>query len=256
MPFRPPLSRNLNIPNEDSIDFQFDETNLFQPNRSPGFDLIESGQSVTVGGRATVTLPDGRNGSVILGRRYAAENDLGVPSRTGLRTEDSDYVFYADATPLKNIWLYSRLRMSPAFSTVDYLEVGARFVTSRLSGYASYVDEARSPSYLPPLTTPPANFPKYLQYPGNPQVKSLDLRGEAFVTKNWGLTGYAIVDDGVFRREDVGVVYRDNCVRVEVLYRHDETFNGTLGPTTSVVLRLTLATLGSSNYVADPRPAF
>ena len=92
--------------------------------------------------------------------------------------------------------------------------------------------------------------------PNDAKVKSLDVHGEAFLTRNWGVTGYGIVDDGVFRREDLGVVYRDDCIRVEVLYRHDETFNGTLGPSTSVVLRLSLATFGTSGYVANPSPAF
>ena len=68
-----------------------------------------------------------------------------------------------------------------------------------------------------------------MQVPNDAKVKSLDVHGEAFLTRNWGVTGYGIVDDGVFRREDLGVVYRDDCIRVEVLYRHDETFNGTLG---------------------------
>lgn len=250
----PNLSRNLRIPNEDSIDFQFDETNLFEPNRSPGFDLIESGQSITVGGRATVTLPDGQNGSVIFGRRYATQPDYGVPYRTGLRSENSDYVLYADASPLKNIWVFGRFRMAPEFQRIDYAEVGARFATDRLAGYVSYVDEHLSPSFLPvaspnPLITGPTA-------PGSAEVKDLDIHGEAFVTRHWGASGYVIVDNGYLRRQDFGLIYRDNCIRVEVLYRHDETFNGTLGPTTSVVLRLTLATFGSSGYVADPRPGF
>jgi LPS-assembly protein len=245
------------IPNEDSIDFQYDETNLFQANRSPGFDLIEGGQSVTVGGRATVTLPDGRNGSLILGRRFAASEDESIPARTGLRSEDSDYVFYADATPFKNVWAFSRLRLAPELSRIDYLELGLRAATARLSGYVSYVEEAQSPSYLPvvaPSSLP--NAPQNLQVLGDARVKSLDVHGEAFLTRNWGLTGYAILDDGVFRRQDIGIVYRDDCIRVEVIYRHDETFNGTLGPSTSVVLRLSLATFGTSGYVADPHPSF
>ena len=245
------------IPNEDSIDFQFDETNLFQANRSPGFDLVEGGQSITVGGRATVTLPDGRNGSFILGRRFAASTDESIPLRTGLRSEDSDYIFYADATPFKNVWAFSRLRLASDAFRVEYFEAGVRAATPRLAGYVSYVEEAHSPSYLPvvaPSTLP--NAPQNLQVPGDAKVKSLDIHGEAFVTRNWGLTGYAIVDDGAFRRQDVGVVYRDDCIRVEVLYRHDETFNGTLGPSTSVVLRLSLATFGTSGYVADPHPPF
>ncbi len=253
----PNYKRDPRIPNEDSIDFQYDETNLFQANRSPGFDLIEGGQSVTVGGRATVSLPDGRNASFILGRRFAASRDLSIPSRTGLRTADSDYVFYADATPIKNVWVFSRLRLASNGSAVNVFEAGVRAQTSRLSGYVSYLEEARSPSYLPvvaPSTLPQP--PHNVQVPGDARVKSLDVHGEAFVTRNWGVTGYAIIDSGVFRRQDVGVVYRDDCIRVEVLYRHDETFNGTLGPSTSVVLRLSLATFGSSGYVADPRPAF
>jgi LPS-assembly protein len=253
----PNYTTDPRIPNEDSIDFQFDETNLFQANRSPGFDLVEGGQSITVGGRATVTLPDGRNGSFILGRRFAESRDTSIPGRTGLRLADSDYVFYADATAFKNVWAFSRLRLASNAGRIDVLEIGLRAVTPRLSGYVSYVEEARSPSYLPvvaPSTSP--SPPQNVQVPGDAKVKSLDIHGEAYVTRNWGLTGYAIVDDGQFRRQDIGVVYRDDCIRVEVLYRHDETFNGTLGPSTSVVLRLSLATFGTSGYVADPHPPF
>ena len=253
----PNYKRDPRIPNEDSIDFQYDETNLFQANRSPGFDLIEGGQSITVGGRATVTLPDGRNGSLILGRRFAEARDLAVPGRTGLRTANSDYVFYADMTPVKNVWVFSRLRLASNALTINDLEIGVRASTPRLAGYLSYLEEARSPSYLPVVAPSPFPAPpRRVQVPGDARVKSLDIHGEAFLTRNWGVTGYAIVDSGVFRRQDVGVVYRDDCIRVEVLYRHDETFNGTLGPSTSVVLRLSLATFGSSGYVADPRPAF
>ena len=253
----PNYKRDARIPNEDSIDFQYDETNLFQANRSPGFDLVEGGQSVTLGGRATVTLPDGRNGSFILGRRFAGARDLSIPSRTGLRSADSDYVFYADATPFKNVWAFSRLRLGSSALRLNYLEVGLRAATPRLAGYVSYVEEARSPSYLPVVAPSVASSsPGSQQVLGDARVKSLDIHGEAFVSRNWGLTGYAIVDDGAFRRQDIGVVYRDDCIRVEVLYRHDETFNGTLGPSTSVVLRLSLATFGTSGYVADPHPPF
>ncbi len=253
----PDYKRDPRIPNEDSIDFQYDETNLFQANRSPGFDLVEGGQSITVGGRATVTLPDGRNGNVILGRRFAVSNDLSAPARTGLRPMDSDYVFYADATAFKNVWAFSRLRLGSNDFRVNYLELGLRAVTPRLSGYVSYVEEAHSPSYLPVVaTSTSSSSSNNQQIAGDARIKSLDVHGEAFVTRNWGVTGYAILDSGDLRRQDIGVVYRDDCIRVEVLYRHDETFNGTLGPSTSVVLRLSLATFGTSGYVADPHPPF
>ena len=215
------------IPNEDSVDFQFDETNLFEFNRSPGFDLYEGGQSITLGGRATVLLPDGRSGSIILGRRFGAENDYVIPARTGLQSELSDYVLAGDFTLTQAIRFYSRLRLNSDGLGLDYLETGANFSLSRVSGYISYLQEAQAPDGL--------------------KVQSLDLHGETFLTKHWGVSAYAIIDGGAWRRRDFGVIYRDSCIRVEVLYRHDETFNGTLGPSTSVLLRLSLATLGNTH---------
>jgi len=45
----PTIRQDPRIPNEDSIDFEFDQTNLFQPNKSPGFDILDSGQRLNVG---------------------------------------------------------------------------------------------------------------------------------------------------------------------------------------------------------------
>ncbi len=216
------------IPNEDSQVWEFDETNLFEANRSPGYDLYEGGQSATVGGRATLFLPDGRGGSLLVGRRFGAEDDPAVPERTGLQTALSDYIVGFEATPIRGINLFSRLRLDSSTLAVNRLESGVDFATERATGYISYLQEAQSPTGAP--------------------VRALDIHGEAYATKHWGVSAYAIVDQGSWRRRDLGVVYRDDCVRLEVLYRHDETTNGTLGPSTSVVLRLTLATLGNSGY--------
>ena len=216
------------IPNEDSQVWEFDETNLFDVNRSPGYDLYEGGQSITLGGRASVFLPDGRSGSFLVGRRFGGENDPSIPERTGLQTALSDYILAFEATPIHGIGIFSRWRLDSETFAVNRMESGVDFATGRVNGYISYLQEAESPVGLP--------------------LRSLDIHGEAYVTKHWGVTGYAIVDSGDWRRRDFGVVYRDDCVRLEVLYRHDETFNGTLGPTTSVVLRLSLATLGNSSY--------
>lgn len=216
------------IPDEDSQDWEFDETNLFEVDRSPGYDLYEGSQSITFGGRASMLLADGRGASVILGQRLAAEPDPAVPMRTGLQQSLSDYIVAFEAIPVRGVTLFSRIRLDEATLAIDRLEAGANFSTSRVSGYISYLQEAESPLGVP--------------------IKSVDVHGEAFLTRHWGVTSYAIIDSGAWRRQDVGVVYRDNCVRVEVLYRHDNTQNGTLGPSTSVVLRLSLATLGNSGY--------
>lgn len=223
-----PDTRLDRVPDEDSSVWEFDETNLFQVNKSPGFDLYEGGQRVNLGGRATLMLPDGRSGSVLLGRSFRARNDPAIPERTGLQTALSDYILDFEATPVHGIDVFSRWRLDSSSLGINRLEVGADFATTRASGYISYLQEAQSPTGV--------------------ELKSLDLHGEVYPVRHWGVELYGIVDQGAWRRRDFGVIYRDDCVRVEVLYRHDETFNGALGPSTSVVLRLTLATLGNSGY--------
>jgi len=226
----PQLKQDPRIPDEDSTVFEFDETNLFEPNKSPGFDIYDGGQKLNLGGRATAFADDGRSASILVGKSFRTEDNPAIPGRTGLQTALSDYILAGEVTPVQNVHLFSRWRLDSETLAINRLEAGAGFATSRLSGYLSYLQEAQSPT--------------------GQVVKSLDLKGEVFATRHWGLTFYGISDlaAGAWRREDVGIVYRDNCVRVEVLYRHDDTFNGTLGPSTSVVLRLTLATLGNSGY--------
>ena len=72
----------------------------------------------------------------------------------------------------------------------------------------------------------------------------------AFVTSRWGFSVYGVRDleAGSWRQRDFGIVYRDDCTRIEVVYKHGETFNRTLGPSESFVVRLTLATLGNTGY--------
>jgi len=217
---------NPDIPNYDSVDFDFEDTNLFNFNRSPGFDLYEGGQSVTLAGRATAILDDGRTASLLIGRRLGFESDPVIPFRTGLQTALSDWIVAADAAPWKNVRLFSRLRLDSQNLSVNEADVGAELNTARAEGSVSYLYERQSPT--------------------SGTINSVDIHTALFPFRRWGVTSYMIVDSGAWRRRELGLVYRDDCLRVEVLYRHDETFNGTLGPSTSVLLRLTLATLGNT----------
>jgi len=210
--------------------WEFDETNLFQINKSPGFDLYEGGQRLNVGGRATLLFSDGRTASFLAGQSFRAESDPNIPARTGLSSKSSDYIFAAEATPIKGLSVFSRWRLDSRTGAIHRLEAGGDFSTSRVEGYVRYLQEDEDPTGI--------------------KVKGLDFRGAIYATKHWGVTVYGVrdIDQGAWRRRDVGIVYRDDCVRLEVVYRRDETVNRTLGPSNAVVLRLTLATLGNSGY--------
>ncbi|HVM99694.1 MAG TPA: LPS assembly protein LptD [Caulobacteraceae bacterium] len=226
----PTLTQDPRIPNEDSVDFEFDETNLFRPDKSPGFDILDSGQRLNVGGRATVLSDSGLSASALFGRSFRAEADPNIPVRSGLAGAYSDWIIATDATPMRGVNIFTRWRLDADTWAINRLEVGADFATSRVDGQIRYLQEARDPTGQP--------------------VKDLDFHGEFFVLKNWGVTAYGAREftTGVWREQDFGIVYKDECIRVEVVWRRDNTFNGVLGPSEGVGFRLSLATFGNSGY--------
>jgi LPS-assembly protein len=226
----PFLRQDPRIPIEDSVDFQFDETNLFQANKSPGFDLLDSGQRLNVGGRATMQGDDGFFASALIGRSFRAEPDPDLPANSGLQGTESDWILAADASPFKGVNFFTRWRLDSKTFGINYMETGVDVTTSRFDGQIRYIQEAEDAD-------------------GN-RVQDLDFHGEVFITKNWGLSAYGAREftSGVWRQADFGIVYRDECIRVEILYNHNDTNNGVLGPSQGVGIRLSLATFGNSDY--------
>ena len=60
-----------------------------------------------------------------------------------------------------------------------------------------------------------------------------------------GLVAAVLIINGAI---DMGITYRDDCTRVDIIYRREDTVIGRLGPTESLAIRLTLATLGGPLY--------
>jgi LPS-assembly protein len=226
----PILGQDPRIPDQDSIDFQFDETNLFQVDKSAGFDLLDSGQRLNVGGRFTMQDDDGFFLSALVGREFRAEPDPSLPFRTGLSGTESDWILAANSTPISGVNFFTRWRIDTNTYGINYMETGVDWKTSRFDGQISYIQEAIDPDGLP--------------------EKDLDFRGEFFIWKNWGLSAYGAREfqTGHWQEEDFGVVYRDQCIRVEILYTRNDTTNGVLGPSSGVGIRLSLATFGNSDY--------
>lgn len=216
--------------NEDSLAFDFDDTNLFAANKFPGFDLYEDGLRLNVGGRAFVDWGDGRHAYVLVGRSVRAQRNNDFPARTGLQPPGSDWIVAADAQPLPGLSVFTRARLDGDTLDIRRAEAGANYYSSRFSGYFRYLTDNADIS--------------------GTKRENLDLGGELFVTKNWGVVAYGSRDlqGKAWIVRDIGVAYRDDCTRVDVIYRREDTILGRLGPNDSVLIRLTLATLGGPIY--------
>jgi LPS-assembly protein len=98
----PVVHTRADQPIEDSLDVEFDETNLFSPNRYTGTDLIEGGSRATYGLRHDITTDDGMRVDIFGGQSYDFSRN-NFTDLTGLEDKISDYVGRIDFIPAK--WL-------------------------------------------------------------------------------------------------------------------------------------------------------
>lgn len=102
--FAPNLTRESDIPNEDSNNVQIDASNLFERNRFPGMDRVEDQSRVTYGLRSGLFAYDGSFADVFVGQSYRFdEGNNPFPAGSGLENQESDYVGQISAS-YKNIY--------------------------------------------------------------------------------------------------------------------------------------------------------
>ncbi len=226
----PDTKPNPLITNEDSSVLEFDETNLLRADKFPGFDLYEGGQRINTGVRASLLYDDGRGLSVLLGRSFRAEPDKQFPLRSGLQPKASDWIVAAEGTPVEGINFFTRARFDAKNWDVQRLEVGVNVESDRAQGFVRYLRDNQDITGV--------------------QREDIDFAGQVMVAGNWGVTfaGVRDIESDVWRRQEFGALYRDDCIDLAVVWVHEETYNRTLGPSDSVILRLTLATLGDKGY--------
>jgi LPS-assembly protein len=225
--------------NEDSVAFEFDETTLFRANKFPGYDLYEDGSRLNVGGRAGVLWDDGRRANLVIGRSFRAERNNVFPATSGLGSESSDWVVSADAQPIKGLTVFGRARLDSDSLEVHRAEAGANLSSKWGSGFVRYL---RSDSNV--LSATVVGSPVI---PAGQPIENFEMGADVPVLTHWGVTAYGTRDlrQNAWVVRDLGVYYRDDCTRVDVFYKREDTTVGRLGPSDSIVLRLTLATLGS-----------
>ena len=105
----------VDVPNEDSFQLEFEESNLFSLNRFPGFDGVEVGSRVNIGVRYLYEAPDDWRLGVSLGQVFRLDDidQFTGTVATGLDAQYSDTVLsvtleYADQFAFTNRTLVGR----------------------------------------------------------------------------------------------------------------------------------------------------
>lgn len=97
------------IPNEDSLDFEFDDTNLFSLNRFPGIDRVDSGTRFDYGLKWTAN-GFGGYADALIGQSYRLEKSDAFAPGSGISDNLSDIVGRVQVRPREELALLYRFR--------------------------------------------------------------------------------------------------------------------------------------------------
>ena len=129
---------SLRMPNEDSIDFELDDINVFRPNRLPGLDRVEGGLRGAYGVHYAAYPYQGGQMTGQLAQGWRAHADSTFSSGSGFSGNVSDYLGNFTFTPAANISLFERFRLDRDSLHTERDETGFGFGPPMLATYFSY----------------------------------------------------------------------------------------------------------------------
>ncbi len=142
------IRQNIRIPNEDSLDLEFSDANLFSLNRYPGIDRLEGGSRVDYALHAAWYLPGGATLDGLFGQSYRFHRDNNYLPGSGLTDNVSDYVgrFTIAPTPWFNVAYRTRLDHKSVRARM--IDATANFGTPALNISGGYLYTSTNPYVL------------------------------------------------------------------------------------------------------------
>lgn len=218
------------IPNEDSRDLEFDDTNLFEGNRFTGLDRVDGGQRVNYGGRWSLYGDNGGYASLFLGQSYAFSDNEAFKDGSGIEDQLSDIVGRVELSPHRYFDLLYRFRFDSDDLKAHRNEIALRAGPPALRLNLTY-------AFLDAESGVESEFGEREEIAG---------RLSSQLTDNWSVSVRARRDLEAdnWLSYGVGVTYEDECFRisgsaVESFYRDEE-----IEPQTKFLLTVSFKYLG------------
>ena len=239
---------NRNIPNEDSLDFEFTDANLFSINRFPGIDRFEGGLRANAGLHGSWTVGS-TNIDALIGQSYrleAGRNEF--PLLTGLNHKVSDVVARATITPANWFDFTGRTRVDPRNGDIRFVDTIASAGVPALRFSAGYLYSATNPYFLydqAPSTVPPTGYPASYFVPRNEVTVGANTQYGRYKA-----SAYVRDDLSIGKLDSVGAhgTYEDECFIFDVnLLRRYTSINNDHGGTT-IFFQITLKTVGQFGF--------
>lgn len=216
------------IPNQDSQETEFDDTNLFSANRFSGLDRVEGGPRLNYGMKWGVYGKNGGSTSVLVGQTYRPRVDNTFGSGTGLNDQFSDVVSRVDISPGKWVDLLYRTEFNPRNLTPSRNEVQTTVGSPALRMSTNYL---------------------FLGATSNSEYaarEELTLNLDSQVNRNWrtGLSGVRDLAANEARSMSMYVNFENECLVFRTTLQRTFYQDRDLKPSDSIFFRIILKTLG------------
>ncbi len=213
-------------PNEDSLSFEFDDTNLFGSNRYAGLDEVEEGGRVNYGVNFGFYGESGGYSSLLVGQSIHMDSSTSFNEGTGLEDQFSDFVARLEIQPNEMFKFTQRVRMdqqtlSLARNEIDFF-VGSEENWFNL-GYLNLRDDVADS--------------------GLEKRDEISVAGRLKMTEFWSTYGsYTrnLEDGGGSIDATVEFEYLDECFGFALEAKRGFTRNGDVEPSTSIGVKIRL----------------
>jgi LPS-assembly protein len=242
------------IPDEDSLGFQFNDTDLFRPDRLAGYDLLDTGQRVDYGLKLSLSSKDGGNYHILVGQSLRSQSNAFLPPGSGAEDPLSDIVGRVVLSPVNYLDLVYHFRLDRATLDNRSQEVSIAAGPANLRVGANFLLEpAQQPNEAVTLPTTGESIllGKREQLSFNAQVR---------LTRYWSLAGSETLNltnsdnliNGVAQPQSnsnslyatASAIYQDECMAFIGTITQSGIINGDVRPGVSVIFSVVFKNLG------------
>ena len=232
-------------PNEDSVDLEFSDANLFGFNRFTGVDRLDGGVRANVAMHGAWYL-GGTTFDGLIGQSYRTTKDNLFPQNSGLHDQVSDVVARASFAPTSWLNLTYRTRLDHNTLATRMSDAIVSVGEPKFSVYGGYIYTTDNPyTFFQQAPPPPASSP--VNIPRNEGTVGFSSTFGQYRFKGWArrdLQSNQMVGAGG------DAIYEDECFIVDFQFaRRYTSLNGDNGSTT-VLVQLTFKTIGQFGFRA------
>jgi LPS-assembly protein len=219
------------LPNDDSVQFEYDPTNLFLHNKFTGIDRQESGTRANIGLNYTMLFDSGGFIRASAGETFhiAGQNSFGPGS--GLDTYRSDFVASLAIQPVDNIMLSSTIRLDERTFDIRRHDVNAVANFGPLDVAGTYSDVSAAPAFG--------------RLTAEEQVTALATLA---LSDEWEVFGGTRYDIQQTRQVGnlIGLRFNCDCFTAEIVYSENFTDDRDVDQESRILFRIVLKSLGGA----------